>query len=85
MDKLRDEFIKQELMRRIAALKILNSSFDVDNICFTSKVGSDWLAVIGDIEKLAKIMGAEIYETENSEGKTVKAFEYDNVEVWSVV
>lgn len=77
----REEFIKKEFIRRIEALKVLHAEFAVDNVRFYGQPCSDSLCVVGDIEKLARILGAELYEEENAKGKIYKVFDYEGIEV----
>lgn len=80
----RDEFIKKEFLRRIAALKVLSEDFEVDGIRFYGKTGSESLAFIGDVDKLASIMGAEAYDSKINDN-SIRAFDYDGIEVWARV
>ena len=84
MDKLTSEFIKRELINRIQAVKLLQMPFDVNNICFTAKGHTPNLYLIGDLEALAKVVNEEVYERDIN-GKTIRAFEFDGVEVWQDV
>lgn len=80
----REEFIKKELLRRISALKVLSEDFEVDGIRFYGKSGADSLALIGDVDKLAAIMGAEVYDSKINDN-SIRAFDYDGIEVWARV
>lgn len=82
MDKVREEFLKYEFKRRIEARKTLQEEFAMDGIHFIGSSIVDTMMIIGDIEKLAKLMGCEVYESEDAKGKPRKAFEYDGIEVW---
>ena len=84
MQNVRDEMIKYEFKRRIEAKKILLEGFEMDNIHFVSSSLNEDLFVIGDIDKLAKLMDAEIYMTEHGD-KTYRAFEFDGIEVYANV
>lgn len=77
----REQFIVSEFKCRIAALKAISTTFDVDGICFFGSSLADQLTMIGDVKKLAALVGKEVYEGETREGKGYKAFEYDGIEV----
>ena len=84
MEKVRDELIKYEFKRRIEARKVIRDSFEMDNIHFVSSSLCDDMFIIGDIDKLAKLMGAEIYSFERND-KQYRGFEYEGIEVYSYV
>lgn len=81
--KVKNDLIKCEIERRIEAINLLTEGFELDGVTIASPYLNS-LYVIGDFDKVAEMFGAEVYEYDR-DGKQIKAFELDGVEVYSRV
>lgn len=85
-DELKEAYIKRELEQRVNAINLLNTSFNVDDVAFSTRGYTPALQVIGfeGFDKLAHIVDKEVYDTIINE-KNAEAFEYNGIEVYRYV
>lgn len=85
-DELKEAYIEREFIERIKAIKLLNTSFSVDDVTFSTRGYVPALQVIGyeGFDKLAHIVDKEVYDTIINE-KNAEAFEYNGIEVYRYV
>ena len=85
-EDLKNSYIKRELEQRVNAIKLLNTSFSVDDVSFSTRGYALTLQVIGyeGFDKLAHIVDKEVYDTVINE-KNAEAFEYNGIEVFRYV
>ena len=85
-DELKEAYIKRELEQRVNAIKLLNTTFSVDDVVFSTRGYAPALHIIGfeGFDKLAHIVDKEVYDTVINE-KNAEAFEYDGIEVYRYV
>lgn len=79
---MREEVIKEELLNRVNALKLLETEFAVDGISFEDPL-INHIRVYGDFNALAKMFKAEVYDTIIANNEC-RAFEIDGIEIYSV-
>jgi len=80
---LKEAMIEREVKERVKAIKLLTSSFEVDDVAFatsTYPVMLVTLATPDGFDKLAHILDKEVYETTIHDRDAI-AFEYDGIEV----
>lgn len=85
-EDLKNSYIERELEQRVNAIKLLNTSFSVDDVSFSTRGYAPALQVIGyeGFDKLAHIVDKEVYDTIINE-KNAEAFEYNGIEVYRYV
>lgn len=79
MKKVKNDLIKCETERRVEAINLLNEDFMLDGVTFASPYLTN-LYIISGFDKVAEMFGAEVCEYE-IDGKQIKSFELDGVEV----
>lgn len=83
-EDLKAAMIERELKERVNAIKLLGTSFDVDDVSFTSSKYPCTLGVLttpDGFDRLAHIVDKEVYETTINEREAI-AFEYEGIEVY---
>ena len=79
---MRESVIKEELLNRVKAIKLIQTDFSVDGISFDAPV-IDGIRVFGEFDALANIFNAEVYDTIIRD-RECRAFDLDGVEVYNV-
>ena len=83
-EDLKEAFILRELEQRVKAIKLLSTTFDVDDISFSTRGIPTALQFVGstfEFDRLAHIVDKEVYVTE-IDGRQAEAFEVNGVEVY---